>query len=132
MVMGIIALLAAIVITAINPSKQLANTRNSARQSDANTIVNAVYQYAIDTGKIPSTITATDTPICKSTVDPIPSDCVNLRMLTGTYLAGIPVDPLVPAGSGWTGYYIVKDAIYGRVSVTARKAEYGATIDAIK
>ncbi len=132
MVMGIIGLLAAITIAAINPSKQLAATRNSARKSDVNTIVNAVYQYSIDKGAIPTTITTTATPICNSATTPIPSGCINLRMLTGAYLSGIPKDPLTPTGSGWTGYSIVKDAIYGRVSVIAHKAELGVIIQAIK
>ena len=48
LVVAAIAILASIVILAINPSKQLADTRNSQRRIDVNTILNAVYQYAID------------------------------------------------------------------------------------
>ena len=54
LVVAAIAILAGIVILAINPAKQLAETRNSERWADVNTILNAVYQYAIDNdGNIP-------------------------------------------------------------------------------
>lgn len=48
LVLGIIALLAAIVIVAINPSMQLAKVRNTQRQHDIGEILNAFTQYAID------------------------------------------------------------------------------------
>ena len=47
-VIGIIAILAAIVIVAINPSKQFAQARNTQRESDVNTILNAIGQNLAD------------------------------------------------------------------------------------
>jgi prepilin-type N-terminal cleavage/methylation domain-containing protein len=54
LVVGIIAILAGIVILAINPTKQLGDTRNAQRRSDVLTILNAVYQFSIDhNGRLP-------------------------------------------------------------------------------
>lgn len=47
-VIGIIAILAAIVIIAINPARQFAQARNSQRQSNITTILNAVGQRLAD------------------------------------------------------------------------------------
>jgi prepilin-type N-terminal cleavage/methylation domain-containing protein len=57
LVIAIISILAVIVILALNPSKQLADTRNSQRRSDIKTLANAVYQYSIDhNGEFPPPI----------------------------------------------------------------------------
>ncbi len=48
LVVAAIAILAGIVIVAINPGKQLGATRNTARYSDVSTMLNAIYQYALD------------------------------------------------------------------------------------
>ena len=64
LVVAIIAILAGIVIVAINPAKQLGNARDSQRKSDISNIYKAVNQYLIDHGQIPTTITTTLTPIC--------------------------------------------------------------------
>lgn len=47
-VIGIIAILAAIVIIAINPSRQFAQARNSQRQSNVTAILNAIGQNIAD------------------------------------------------------------------------------------
>lgn len=57
LVVAAIAILAGIVIFAINPSKQLAETRNTRRTVDVSTIYNALYQYSIDhRGAYPSSV----------------------------------------------------------------------------
>src|ERR1700745_3903493 len=75
LVVGIISILAAIVIVAINPSKQLGDSRNAERRADVNTILNSVYQYSIDNnGALPgdnntaanTKITTTTRQICVS------------------------------------------------------------------
>ena len=121
LVIGIIAILAAIVIVAINPTKQLGDARNAQRRSDVNTILNAAYQYAIDhNGTLPSGIpTGTAREICVTDA----ASCVNgvdLDVLTGSYLVRIPADPQA-TGTG-TDYTIMRDA-NGRVTVAAPSAE---------
>jgi len=127
LVVAIIAILAGIVILALNPSKQLADSRNAQRRADVNTILNAVYQYAIDNnGTIPATITSSSTEICKSS-----STCtglIDLSVLTASekFLTSIPADPTGASTNG-TGYNIIKSA-NGRVTVNASHAEDSATI----
>ena len=65
LVVAIIAILAGIVIIAINPGKNLGDSRNSTRSADVNTILNGVYQYSLDNnGTVPTGITTTATEIC--------------------------------------------------------------------
>lgn len=129
LVVAAIAILAGIVILAINPAKQLADTKNAQRKIDVNTILNAVYQYSIDhNGTLPATITTTATEICKSGA----TVCTNLTSLSALteserYLIAIPTDPSGGTLTNGVGYKIAKDA-YGRLTVSAPKAEQGATI----
>ncbi|MBI1812630.1 prepilin-type N-terminal cleavage/methylation domain-containing protein [Candidatus Peregrinibacteria bacterium] len=125
LVIAIIAILASIVIVAINPTRQLGNARDAQRHSDINTIVNGVYQYAIDKNGIPTTISATATAICKNGV--YMAGCVSLGMLSGTYLVSIPMDPKTPAGSGYTGY-MISTVGNSRVRVAAPLGEQDTNI----
>jgi prepilin-type N-terminal cleavage/methylation domain-containing protein len=133
LVIGIIAILASIVIVAINPTKQLGDARDAQRRSDVNTILNAVYQYAIDNnGNLPAGITTVVSPICQADVET--ADCtvapyygVSLRALTGSYLVSIPKDPRVTATGTGTRYNIVRDA-NGRITVSAPGAEQDTNI----
>jgi len=142
LVIGIIAILASIVIVAINPTKQLADARDAQRRSDVNTILNATYQYAIDNnGVLPSCISTTVTGVCtggsdctgfdSGTADGVvvtDTDFCDLDALTGSYLVNLPTDPSgAPAGStAYAGYDIVRDA-NKRVTVSSPFAE-NATI----
>ena len=127
LVVAAIAILAGIVIIAINPTKQLGDTRNAQRKADINTILNAVYQYSIDNnGTLPSTITTTATAVCQAA--PCTS-LIDLSVLTASekYLTAIPHDPLITATTGTAGYTIVKSA-NGRITVAAPSAEQSAVI----
>ncbi len=132
LVVAIIAILAGIVILAINPNKQLGDTRNSQRQSDINTILNATYQYSVDNqGTLPSGITSTPTDICASGA----SSCtglVDLTVLTtnGKYVVSIPKDPKTGTTND-THYQISVDS-NNRVTVSAPDAEQGKTISATR
>src|SRR3990167_5304512 len=127
LVVAAIGILAGIVILAINPGKQLGDTRNAQRRADVNTILNAVYQYSIDNnGTLPANITTTVTAVCQA--DPCTS-LIDLSVLTTSekYLTAIPHDPLITATTGTAGYTIVKSA-NGRVTVAAPSAEQSAVI----
>jgi prepilin-type N-terminal cleavage/methylation domain-containing protein len=126
LVVAAISILAGIVIVALNPSKQLADTRNAQRRVDVNTILNGVYQYAVDNGALPAAITTTVTPICKTSA--LCTGLIDLSAITnnGTYLVSIPFDPTSSTPTS-AAYTIVKNA-NGRVTVTAPNAESGATI----
>jgi prepilin-type N-terminal cleavage/methylation domain-containing protein len=143
LVVAAIAILAGIVIIAINPTKQLADTRNSQRRSDVNSILNGVYQWSIDNkGKLPSgssassTISTTTKEICSDASSTV---CANANLIdlsalwspNEKYLVGIPTDPGGNATTSGTGYNIYKST-NGRVTVEALYAEESATIKASK
>ena len=127
LVVAAIAILAGIVIVAINPGKQLGTTKNADRQASVNTILNAVYQYSIDNGgSLPASITTTQTEICK--VGATCTGLIDLSVLTdnAVYIVDLPADPTGASTNG-IGYEILKTA-NGRVTVVAPDAEQGATI----
>ncbi|HEU0085636.1 MAG TPA: type II secretion system protein [Candidatus Paceibacterota bacterium] len=128
LVVAAIAILAGIVIVAINPGKQLGDTRNAERHAGVNTILNAVYQYAVDNeGTLPSTITTTATEICATGGSPCTS-LIDLSVLTANekYLVSIPNEPQKTNANG-AGYMIRKNA-NGRVTVEAQFEEQEAVI----
>ncbi len=99
LVVAIIAILAGIVIVAINPAKQLGNARDSQRKSDINTIYKAVNQYLIDEGHFPTTITSILTAICDPT-----QTCSGIDLdtyLVSDYLGAIPKDPQATTDAGY-------------------------------
>ncbi|KKS78293.1 MAG: hypothetical protein UV51_C0001G0009 [Candidatus Woesebacteria bacterium GW2011_GWC1_42_9] len=55
-VIGIIGILAAVVLVAVNPGRQFAQARNTDRQSALISMTNAVYQFASEhNGNLPDT-----------------------------------------------------------------------------
>jgi len=126
LVVAAIAILAGIVILAINPNKQLGETRNAQRRADVTTILNAVYQYSIDNGTLPASITTTATDICK--MGGVCTGLIDLGVLTASekYIVSIPFDPKSSTANSTT-YQILKTA-NGRVTVSAPNAEQSATI----
>lgn len=128
LVVGIIAILAAIVIIAINPNKQLADAHNAQRRSDIQTIQKAVYLYNIDTGQLPTVIPAVSTEICKEAAASC-TGLVNLSALTQNqkYLIAIPTDPKATNPNG-SGYFIIRDSTTGRIFLDAVFAENAVTI----
>ncbi len=143
LVVAAIAILAGIVILALNPGKQLGDTRNAERRSDVNTVLNAVYQYAIDNnGTFPSGIDTTYSSAqvlgtsgsgCDSTCTATTTvaACVDVSSdLVPTYVVGIPTDPSTGSDSN-SDYYIDRDS-NGRITVGACDPEQSATIEVIR
>lgn len=128
LVVAAIGILAGIVILALNPAKQLGDTRNAQRKADVNTILNAVYQYTIDNnGTVPAAITTTSTEICDSEA----SSCtglINLGVLTASekYLTAVPVEPQKTNANG--AGYLIKKSANGRITVEAQFEEQDAVI----
>mgnify|MGYP001613154841 CR=1 FL=1 len=141
LVIGIIAILASIVIVAINPTRQLGQARDAQRRADVNTIINAIYQYSIDNnGALPDALNSTASvgialqlckhthvrngTTCSNTLPPNGANSgtvVSLRALTGSYIVGVPNDPSRNAnntGTGYAGYRVTRDAA-GRITVSA-------------
>ncbi len=115
-VIGIIAILAAIVIVAINPSRQFAQARNTQRESNVATILNAIGQNIADNRGTFDPVGACD-PITNASTT-IGTGDTNLGCLAPTYIpTAIPMDPTggTPAD---TKYTVSKDAV-GRVTVCA-------------
>jgi len=127
LVVAAIAILAGIVILALNPGKQLAETRNAQRAADVNTVLNAIYQYAIDNnGNLPASITTTPTAICQT--GGTCTGLIDLSVLTAseTYLVAMPSDPSTATANSTA--YNVSQSANGRVTVAAPDAEQGSTI----
>ena len=141
LVIGIIAILAAIVIVAINPTKQLGDARDAQRRSDVNTLLNAIWQYAIDhSGQMPCNMNGvacvdstprqigTETTVCDSncpTTGIGSATCLQPQGLTGTYVVSLPYDPRY--GSGGYSRYVVQNT-NNRVTVSSCKPEQGTGI----
>lgn len=157
MAMAIVGVLAGLVIVAINPTKQMADARNTQRKFDVNTLLNAFSQYSVDSGgffqprKIDGVtivdgckVSATPKKVCKPTVlhgsgSGMCGDsailCAFSRHLTGAYIAGVPHDPWdaedTVADQATVDYYVSSNAP-GRFRVDAENAENDVDIGAVR
>jgi prepilin-type N-terminal cleavage/methylation domain-containing protein len=110
-VIGIIGILAAVVLVAVNPGRQFASARDTQRRADLYGMTNAVYQYATENnGNIPTAITGTATHVGSSGVD-------LGTVLVPTYIAAIPKDP--SNGTELDTQYIIFRNGSGRVVASA-------------
>lgn len=144
-VVGILSVILAVTIIAINPSVQFAQARNTQRSSDVTAILNAIYQYqASNSGTLPTGLGAitADTPYALASSGTNFIDLCNITtdLLVPLYIADLPSDPSqttpkTPADTICTdttayntGYTITRSATGNRFTVAAPLAENGETI----
>jgi len=126
-VIGIIAILAAIVLIAINPARQFAQARDTERTSNVNAILNAVGQYMADeAGEMPAGVPAVGAS--DVTVDIDSTDMTGFcGDIVSDYMPALPTDPRLntpaidePCPSVWdTGYDLTRHP-NGRITVFAQ------------
>jgi prepilin-type N-terminal cleavage/methylation domain-containing protein len=125
-VIGILAVLLAIVLIAINPAKQFKQANDTKRRSDVNAILNAIGQFSADhKGVLPTGI-----PVG------VAADAVEIAGGAGTticsqisplYISAVPIDPSqnddpitnCVTSTVSTGYTVVQDT-GGRVTVYSK------------
>lgn len=131
-VIGILAILLAITLIAINPARQFGQANNTRRRSDVLQILNAIHQYSAEhNGQLPADILAlvADTPTEISTAGL--DVCTELM---NDYLPALPTDPSldIPAITDCTvayttGYLVTRDAA-NRITVTAATTDNSESI----
>ena len=160
MVIGIIGILAAVILVAVDPAKRLKQARNARRFSEVNGLLNAILNYTVDNrGTLPTVISGTSAGVVlivgsgTAALNPFtatlcPNNITSAGTSTGyadlntdlvdTYIAELPVDPRGSNISGdafsanVTGYY-VKRTSNGRVEIGACNPEdEGNGVSAIK
>lgn len=133
-VIGILAILTAVVLVAVNPGRQLAQARDTQRRADVNTILTAISAYMADPenkGALPAGITN----LCTATPHIIGSGAGNLdigAILAPMYVAAMPFDPSMtpvdPTNPDDTGYTVcVSSATARRITVAAPNTELATT-----
>lgn len=119
-VIGIIAILATVVLVALNPARQFRLAHDSQREANVNAILNAIGQATVDAkGTVPAAVTTTKQNISNAGAD-------LCTLLVPKYLPQLPVDPSVAGGAISspcpatydTKYKVVRDSS-GRVTVSA-------------
>ncbi len=138
-VMGILALLATVVLVAINPARQFAQSRNTQRTSNVTAILNAIGQRAVDNRGIFESSTGTE---CASA---LPATTTEIKFGVGgfdlyscivpTYIALLPTDPSTGVFNSATdydsGYTVTRDTVTGRVTIAAPATELGVPMISI-
>ncbi len=139
-VIGILAILLAITLIAINPNKHFQDTRNAKRASDVSALLDAIYEYqSANSGSLPPSVQAASIPAASK----VSSTDIDLCDVVPTYLADLPLDPdttatgssinggPTPCNVSTTSYdtgYEIQKSTNGRFTVSAPSAEGGATI----
>lgn len=125
MVIGILAILAGVVLVAINPARQFKIARDSQRNANISTILNAIGQNLTDHGGVFACEgVITSVPVSKTQMSSTDDDFDIARCLVPDYISVLPFDPskdgakFVDELDYNTGYFIESDA-EGRITVSA-------------
>ncbi len=134
-VIGILAILLAITLIAINPAKQFGQSNDTKRRADVGAILNAIGQYqASNAGALPGGAAIT------TTAQNISSTGANLcSALVTAYIANLPADPTAgtpttgqiaaPCPATYdTGYTVLKSAADSRITVSTTTTYSGTAI----
>jgi prepilin-type N-terminal cleavage/methylation domain-containing protein len=127
-VIGILAILLAITIIAINPARQFGQANDTKRRSDVNAILNSIGQYtASNGGNLPAPVSglAANTPTDFSSGTSLAPLCA---LLTPTYIPALPTDPTqnnqsgidsTQCGGAWDTLYSISRDANNRITVSA-------------
>jgi len=140
-VIAVLAILAGIVMVALNPKARFEDSRNARRMSDIEAVLSAIKLYQIDNGGayIANLQDATAdmyyqiglgsncNDYCASGQIVLQTDCLDLQELSDTgYIPSIPIDPGDQAATeDETRYYIVKKSV-GTIEIGACSPEQGS------
>ncbi len=130
-VMGLIAVLAAAVLVALNPARHFAQARNTQRTTNVAAILNAIGQNM-----------AENRGVFTCAAGPIPTIEANIAFggydmaacLSPNYISTIPFDPTASNARYInntdydTGYHIIREASTQRITVSAPSTELGPVI----
>lgn len=115
-VIGIIAILAGVVIVALNPGRQFAQARDTQRWSNINALLNAVSQNMADNKGTWTCATATSLPSVSSEIG---TAGINIEgCIVPTYISVMPTDPSNGTAAN-TKYFISYATTTRRTTITA-------------
>lgn len=155
LVIGIISILAAIILVAVDPAKRFAQARDARRAGEVYSVLNAILNYMSDNvGALPGSGTTETIDDTASTAQQLGTDiigcnlgctpagttladCLNLNTpLVDQYIGAIPIDPKGTNGThsydaNRTGYYVNKTA-NSRILVGACNPERVSSITVLR
>ena len=143
-VIGIIAILATIVLIAINPARQFKQARDTQRVSNVNAILNAIGQRIADNkgtfGGVYGGVTCPSLPAPAATATTLSilndtsattASTIGLGgCIAPTYMSALPSDPQVTTGPD-THYDLIVESIAdgGRITISAPDNEIDTAVD---
>lgn len=142
-VIGILAILLAVTLIAINPARQFSQARDTQRRSDVKAILDAINQYSVDEqGGLPGDGVGIPTgDMITATPQNISNTGANLcALLVSRYMAALPTDPasihegvsLYPCPATYNTGYTVSRTSNNRVVVSAPLKELAPLIQVVR